>query len=586
MQAASNLPSTPPITCVPHTCLWFKGRLDNRDDFPRRLPEHSGAATGDAHVVLAAYEQYGDAFVSRLNGDFALALIDHSRQRLTLARDIMASQPLYYCPLPRHVLFASEIKCLLAHRDVSAVPDEDGLAELVLDYWCDEHRTCFRGIYSVPPGHSVVVVGDLISRRRDWSFDTSASTRRASFAECRDEFRTLFEEAVRRRLRASRGVAIAVSGGVDSSSIFCQAAHLSARESLPIRLRGISLTFPSGTPASEIELLDDVERMYPVPIIRLPVSEYSFVDAVPSTVRCVDTPAAVEKSHFRIADTARQAGCDVLLSGFFGDQLLSDRFYLVDVARRGRFLKIRHDLRECAAWMTDVDARLFVAEFWKRIVRELPPRWLFRLVKRLAFRPRASRRYPTWFSRTFRERAVSRASTRFDESQRFETVHAKHCYRHATAGHYRNVVRCERAVAEANGVDLQYPFRDRDLVAFLLTVPGEIVNWQGIPKRLLRDALRDLLPPSVRNRRWKADFTALENDATRRDAQVIASWMSSDSLAVVRGFAEGAMIERAVRVFAEMRGVDAAFPGWRCSDLAALEAWLRYIQTFELAGQQ
>jgi asparagine synthase (glutamine-hydrolysing) len=473
------------------------------------------------------------------------------------------------------MLFASEIKCLLAHPLVVAAPDEDALAELVLDSWCDEHRTCFKGIYSVSPGQSVIVRPDGIVRRTDWAFDPSAQIRYRSFTDYRDHFRALFEQSVRRRLRGSDGVAVTVSGGVDSSSIFCQAAALRRRESLPGILHGISMTFPPGTPADEQHFLVDIEQMYDLRITRVPVQRYSYIDRADVAVRNLDTPGAVENTQMQIRQIARASRCAVLLSGFFGDQMLSDRAYLVDLARRGRCFKLRHDLREFAAWSADVDPRIFRHDFWRSIVRSLPPRWAFQLAKRALRRSKAKLRYPPWFTPAFRQRAVVSASTRFQPTRRFATAHAQNYFRHATAGHYWNIVRREQAAAAVHGVDVRYPYRDRDLVAFLMAIPGEIVNWQGVPKGLLRHALAGVLPESIRDRRWKADFTSLENDAIRRDAPHVLRMLDRESLAVRKGFIDADALDSLVAASGRQSNDVAALPGWRPVDVAGLELWLQ-----------
>ena len=217
-----SLTETQPLVSLSQTVICFDGRLDNREELARfGSPRTAEAAPvlSDAALALAAYEQIGDRCASQLNGDFAFALFDSARQQLLLARDVMAAQCLYYCPLPGGVLFASEIKSILADPRVSARPDEDGLAELVLDDWCDEHRTCFKGIYSVPPGHLLVATRDRLVLREHWAFDPAQQIRYRSFAEYSECFRLLFEQSVRRRLRSAHPVAVAVSGGVDSSAI-------------------------------------------------------------------------------------------------------------------------------------------------------------------------------------------------------------------------------------------------------------------------------------------------------------------------------------------------------------------------------
>jgi asparagine synthase (glutamine-hydrolysing) len=575
MKAVTTVPAASPHESSSGCVVWFDGRLDNPAEFSPASGGDTPICLSDADLVGHAYERFGDRFAGRLNGDFALALVDVRRRRLVLARDVMALQPLYYCQIPGAVLFASEIKCLLAHSAVVPAVDEDALASLVLDYWCDEHRTCFKGIYSVPPGHSVTATAERLERRAEWTFEPSAQIRYRSFADYREHFTSLFEQSIRRRLRAADGVAITVSGGLDSSSIFCQASALQRREAMHVRVHGISMTFPPKSAADEQHFLRDIEDKYDTRITRLPVARYSFVDRAGAAVRCLDSPGYLEDAQIQIFESARHAGCSVLLSGFFGDQMLSDRGYLIDLVRRGRWLKVRHDVRQFHAWATDVEPRFFTSDLCKRIVRALPPRWAFRAVKRLLKERRFRERYPSWFSAGFRRRAEAVASKRFDASHRFATAHAEQYYRHATAGHYVNIVRCEQALARAHGLALAYPFRDRDLVAFLMAIPGEIVNWQGVPKGLLRQALSGVLPDAIRDRRWKADFTALENEAMRHDAAQVLSMLGRDGLAVRNGYVDAGALDRVAPTFATLAGDAGAPPGWRLTDLAGLELWVR-----------
>ena len=563
------------------TAVSFDGRLDNREELTRRYPPHtveSERVPSDAALIAAAYEDIGPAFASQLNGDFAFALYDSARQQLVLGRDVMAAHCLYYCPLPGAVLFASEVKSILADPRVSAAPDEDGLAALVLDDWCDEHRTCFTGIYSVPPGHLLVATRDRIDVREHWAFDPSREIRYRSFAEYCECFRSLFEQSVRRRLRSAHPVAVAIGGGVDSSSIFCQASALVRRESLPVTLRGISMTFPAGTPADERGFLDEIEKACETQITRVPVSDFGFLVNADATVGELETPGVVWNGQHELLDHARQAGCRVMLDGYFGDQMLFERGYLVDLARRGRWLKIRHDLREFAAWMTDVEPGFFVREFWSRMIRALPPRWLLRPAKERLGRRRSNQRYPPWFGKGFRERAIASHSTRFASSRRFASCHAEHYYRHATAGHYVSNLRRQRAAGMMHDIDVWYPFRDRDLVAFLMAIPGEVVNWRGVPKGLLREALTGILPEAIRNRRWKADFTAVYNQGARHDHASVVRLLSRECLSARSGFVDGSVLEESIGEFATALARDeSATAGWQLSDLAGLELWLRHF---------
>ena len=436
----------------------------------------------DAALVLAAYERAGDRFASDLNGDFALALFDSRRQQLLLARDVMGARSLYYCPLPGTLLFASEIKSLLAHPRVTTRPDEDGIADLVLDKWDDGHQTCFKGIYGVPPGHLVVATTDAVALRRHSRFDPTREIRYRSDGEYADCFRSLFEQAVRRRLRSARPVAVSVSGGVDSSAIFCQAAALKQQEDCPRRAPPESRWhFRRGLRADEHEFLDEIDRAYGTRITRLPVSEVRLLADADRVVGHMEMPAVFWNAYGDVFETARRAGCSVILDGYFGDQMLFGQGYLVDLARRGRWLKVRRDLREFSAWMTDA-AGFFGPEFRKTLLRSLPPRWLYQAAKKHATRSRLAR-YPSWYRKGLLERLLERQLSRFESGLQFASRHTEEYYRRATAGHDLTHVEQQSRAGLMHGVEVCHPFRDRDLVAFLMAIPGEVVNHcSGFPK--------------------------------------------------------------------------------------------------------
>jgi asparagine synthase (glutamine-hydrolysing) len=568
----------PVLASTSQTIVAFDGRLDNRrelaDTCGLRIPGGDDELS-DAAVVLAAYHHLGDEFAGRLNGDFAVAVFDVGRQRLLLARDVMSARSLYYSSVAGSLLFGTKIKSLLADPRVVAAPDEDGLAELVLDYWCDDRRTCFKGIQSVAAGEVIVASRERLERKRHWTFDPGREIRHRSFAEYCGAFRSLFATSVERRLRSQAPIAVSVSGGVDSSSIFCQAAALIRDRSPQVRLRGVSLIFPPDSAAAEAEFVDSVERACRLPLLRIPVSGYRFLDHADQLVRQLESPAIVADTQHALFETTRDAGCQALLSGFFGDQMLTDRGYLVDLARRGRWLKIRHDVREFQAWDPDAGAGFFGRDLRSRLMRGLPPRWLYQFGRRVAGPWRARSRYPPWFTASFRRRAAARARVRFLESHGSANAHAEQYYRHVTAGHYAHSVRCERALGEMYGVDVRYPFRDRDLVSFLMAIPGEVVNWQGRPKGLLREALTGVVPDVILARRSKADFTALENQALRNEHQHLARLLSADCLAVRAGFVDGRALREWLPTLTSVGEESTALPGWRLTDVVGLELWLR-----------
>lgn len=182
---------------------------------------HCFATRCDTEVLVHLYEELGEAFVERLNGQFAFALWDRRQRRLMLVRDRAGILPLYYAELPGRLLFASEVKALLATGLLEAAADPEALDEL-MTFWAPlAPRTMFRGVKQVCPGEMLVAENGSVRRRSywDWTFPPSGEHRRAPQDELVEELNAHLGDATRIRLRADVPVGAYLSGGLDSSSL-------------------------------------------------------------------------------------------------------------------------------------------------------------------------------------------------------------------------------------------------------------------------------------------------------------------------------------------------------------------------------
>jgi asparagine synthase (glutamine-hydrolysing) len=549
----------------PGLVVWFDGRLDNRDDLLASMPAVAGGqGASDAALVLAAYRAFGEGCVARLNGDFALALFDERRRVLLLARDIMAARPLFYAEVPDGMAFASECAQLLAHAKGAARIDRDGLADLVLNGYSDGRRTCFAGVHGVPPGAVVVATPDGVTTRQAWEF-ADLEIRYPRTSQYVEHFRALFSQAVRRRLRSAQPVAIAVSGGVDSSSIYCEAARLRGAAAL----HAVRLAFPKGSDADETPFVAAL-RARGLPVEDVRVDRVTW--AMDASSQSADMPSLSWVEHETLLARVREAGCRVILNGFFGDQLLTGDAYLVDLARRGRLAPLRGHLRERASWMTDVDAAALRRRIGVAALRAVTPTAVLPAIRRLRGMPAV---YPSWFTKEFRERAFEAAIARAGQPRRFRRAHAEECRRLATSGHYLAGLLQTCSLGRRFGIETAYPFRDRDLVQFVMSIPGEIANARGVPKALLRFATEGLVPEAIRLRRSKGDATAFTNAAARAAEASVAQLLGPESAAAGAGILDAAALRRAMPGLFGALGEDTAQPGWDIGDTLALELWLR-----------
>jgi len=216
-----------------------------RADLVRR--GHTFRSKSDSEVVVHLYEEYGEGFVSRLQGMFAFGLWDANRERLVLARDRAGKKPLFYRALPTGLAFASELHALVrAFPALPAEPDLQALDEYLTLQYVPGPSTAYRGIFKLPAAHVAIVDREgHVTAQRYWR-KPSGEELSGTGAELARELRRLLTGAVERRLVADVPLGAFLSGGVDSSTVVALMAKASTR---PVQT--FSIGFPD---ASDSEL--------------------------------------------------------------------------------------------------------------------------------------------------------------------------------------------------------------------------------------------------------------------------------------------------------------------------------------------
>jgi len=568
---------TQPVIGDDGTLLVFDGRLDDRDELVAALAPRTAASKDlpDSSLVLAAYRVFGDDFPARLSGDFALGVFDPGRRRMLVARDAVGLRPLYYFVSSRLFLFASEIKAIVSHPDVETQPDDGALADFLFMRCVGQEptsRTFFRNIASVLPSHVVIAGPDGVQTKQYWDFDVTRRVTLRRPDDYAEAFKEHLDRAVKRRLRSVRTVAIWISGGLDSSAVFC-AAHAHAQSDpdsgrLPI---GMSLTFPDGAPSDEQAYLCEVERACGSAIARLHDPPVGFADGCRDAIWHTEGPLLdCQWSSTRLQlSAAQQRGAAVLLTGDGGDQFLFDDAYLVDLCHRGRWLTAWRHLRTYGRWM-DVPEAVFARRFAALLLKYHVPHAVIAAMRRVRSRfgprPVAHSWYADAFVRLARPVPPLRKRPK-------AAAHAHSIYGGVRSQYSLTRLEAQNKTAAMHGLDVALPFLDRDLIAFLMAIPGEMHNRDGVPKALLREGYRNAMPDAIVRRRSKADFTDRVNHGAARD-----------QAAVVNAVRNGLSIERkyvrpeALDAIAGCRpdaDPSSAANGWAVCDMLSLEIWLQ-----------
>src|SRR6266404_6314868 len=196
-----------------------------------RAKGHPFTTRSDTEVVLRAYLEWGEEFAERVHGMFALALWDARRRKLVLARDRLGKKPLYYFAKGSRVVFASELKALLAHGGVPRALDPEALVQYLACEYVPAPATILRGVHKLPAAHVAVLDERGFRLRRYWDVPAPEPQRRVSSGEAAGELLRLLDAAVAKRLVADVPVGVFLSGGLDSTSI----AALAVRHKKPLQ---------------------------------------------------------------------------------------------------------------------------------------------------------------------------------------------------------------------------------------------------------------------------------------------------------------------------------------------------------------
>ena len=227
----------------------FNGEIYNYLELRRNLEQagHQFYTHSDTEVIVHSYEEWGDDCVLRLNGIFGFAIWDARRRRLLLARDHFGVKPLYYCDDGTRLLWGSEIKAILADRNVSRRVDKDALELFLTFRFVPSPLTMFKGIHKLAPGHRLICDHAGCRVERYWQprpeIDKALSEQDSI---CLLQER--LEAAVKRQMLSEVPIGALLSGGVDSGVVV---AIMSQLTNHPVR--SFTVGFKGDSTVSELD---------------------------------------------------------------------------------------------------------------------------------------------------------------------------------------------------------------------------------------------------------------------------------------------------------------------------------------------
>lgn len=529
-------------------------RIDNRAEVAAAIGGRPGWS--DLQLIASAFERWGSSAPERLHGDLAVAIWDPRGRRLRCIRDRFGTKPLVVHRSATRFAFASQPAGILALPGLQTQIDEVSVGAFLVDEIPDETSTFFRGIDRLAPAHLIEVQGDgrVSSPTRYWALDPNGGSLRASDREYEERFRELLTDAVRSRLHDADRPAVALSGGVDSSTVASLAGGVGARDAT-VRTYTVGTTDPRRDERTFVEAVLATGHFEPVFI-----QDRDVVDSVPARMASVsiDSPyaavgALIDGELYRRASLD---GVDVVLDGVDGDTVVSHGIArLTDLAIDGHLLTLWRESRALAGRLGWTTIGTLRAQVVSPLLPHRPERSFSDSLISAEFAGRIGLRDRLGARPRRPDRPRARGEHLLDLSAPVNALALE------TLEHTATIM----------GVEVRHPFFEARLAEFCLGLPADQKLRDGWPRSILRRSMAGTVPDVVR---WRPDKAVLGPSIAGRC--VARAWPAVTDLVGHGGgraapYVDRNALRRAYERCSAQGGVDAGLL-W---DVLLLDRWLR-----------
>jgi len=477
----------------------------------------------DTEVIVHAYEEWGADCVRRFRGMFAFAIWDGRTNpaRMLLARDRLGIKPLYYTRVSGVLLFASEVRALLASDLVPREISPSAVESYLLFGSVAEPETLVAGVLSLPPGH-LLQIPDVTaaagSPKRYWDISSAArephDSPAATLSEAARRLRPLLQETVRSHLISDVPLGVFLSSGMDSTAL----AGLASRETG--NLHTFTVVFPEQS-FSEAPMARHTAEKFGTTHQEFMLSADEMLHRVDEALEALDQPTMDGINTYFVSWVARQVGLKVALSGLGGDEVFGGYRTFDQTPRATRLRRLGHwtpkSIRSATASLAiklagagqSSDAMRKAVSLW-RSPDVLPHAYFF---PRTLFPPERCSKLleqplPSVFSGGDGNPAESWRAWLLESAKMAEELDSFAAVSCLEMRSYmvNTLLRDTDSVSMANSLEVRVPLLDHHLVEFVAALPTAAKHSSYQPKALLAEALSDILPEEVVNQQ-KRTFT-------------------------------------------------------------------------------
>lgn len=446
----------------------------------------------DTEVILAAYMRWGMDCVKRFNGMFAFSIWDTENQKLVIARDRMGIKPLYYQFKNEVLLFASEIRALMNSGLIEKKIKLSSVAEFIQYATVHAPNTILQDVFMLMPGHILEYQNGFINIQKYWNINDFAKSKEdLSYKENCTRVNELLTASVERRLVADVPFGAFLSGGIDSSAIVGLMSKVSSE-----KVRTFNVSFDESE-FSEAKYAKQIAEKFNTEHHEIKLTPDDFLKQLPEALSAIDHPSGDGPNSYIVSKATKQAGITMALSGLGGDELFAG----YDIFKRYYEL-------EKKGWLNIIPAKGLAGKLLaakKKSVQGDKMSEILNLdtingfnaypINRKLFNQKD---YHSLLKLQFNDTNFIKNVIQKIETDKQHVLSRVSLFEMQT--YMQNVLlRDADQMSMAVALEVRVPFLDYKLVEFVLGVKDEY-KFPHTPKKLLTDALGDILPENIVNR--------------------------------------------------------------------------------------
>ena len=446
----------------------------------------------DTEVVLAAYFRWGIDCVKRFNGMFAFSVWDKVEQKLIIARDRLGIKPLYYHYQNNVLLFASEIRALIHSGLIDKKINVKSVAEYIQYTTVNAPNTILQDIFMLMPGHILELQNGTLKIQQYWNInDYTKSKQDLSYKETCTKVNELLTASVERQLVADVPFGAFLSGGIDSSVIVGLMSKVSSQ-----KVQTFNISFDESQ-FSEAKYAKQIATKFNTEHHEIKLTSNDFLKQLPEALAAIDHPSGDGPNSYIVSKATKNAGITMALSGLGGDELFAG----YDIFKRYYEL-------EKKGWLNIVPAKGLLGKVLaakNKSVQADKTSEILNLdtingfnaypINRKLFNQKD---YKALLKKEYNADDFIKNSIKKSETDKKHVLSRVSLFEIQT--YMQNVLlRDADQMSMAVALEVRVPFLDYKLVEFALSINDEY-KYPHSPKKLLVDALGDLLPSDITNR--------------------------------------------------------------------------------------